>query len=328
MGNHFVVFTDNVTTTYFVTQPKLTPKQARWQDFLAGFDFELRYKPSKDNVVMDAFSQRAHLASAQLLSSYELMESIKNGYSEDELAVSFLAGDTKTKKHISVWDGLILFKQRRLYVPAAAGLRRSLLREHHDTLWAGHPGQEKTLELVAQSFYWPYVERDVEAYVRTCNVCLQDKAERRRSAGLLKPLPIPEGPWESISMDFITCLPPSCEYTGIFVVVDRLTKYAHFIPISSPCEAEDTAHHFFKYVFKYHGLPREIVNDRDSRFTGNFWSTLFALAGTTLRFSFSYHPETDGQTERVNQILQDYLRHYVQLDQRDWSRFLDIAEYS
>ncbi|MCO5581117.1 hypothetical protein L7F22_034993 [Adiantum nelumboides] len=125
-------------------------------------------------------------------------------------------------------------------------------------------------------------------------------------------------------MDFITCLPPSCEFTGIYVVVDRLTKYAHFIPISSPCEAEDIARSFFKFVFKYHGLPCEIISDRDSRFTGNFWSTLFALAGTTLRFSSSYHPETDGQTERVNQIL----RHYVQLDQKDWSKFLDIADYS
>lgn len=329
MGNHFVVFTDNVTTTYFVTQPKLTPKQARWQDFLAGFDFELRYKPGKDNVVADALSRRAHLAAAQLLASYELMEAIKNGYADDELASNILAGgEGKSMKHISVKDGLIYYKQRRLYVPAAGGLRRELLMEHHDTLWAGHPGQEKTLELVAQSFYWPHLEKDADAYVRTCNVCLQDKAERRRSAGLLKPLQIPERPWESVSMDFITCLPPSGEFTGVFVVVDRLTKYAHFIPIGSPCEAEDTARYFFKFVFKYHGLPKEIISDRDSRFTGNFWSTLFALAGTTLRFSSSYHPETDGQTERVNQILEDYLRHYVQLDQRDWSKYLDIAEYS
>ena len=200
--------------------------------------------------------------------------------------------------------------------------------ECHDTLWAGHPGGDKTMEMLTRRYFWPHMDKEVEAYVRGCQVCQQDKAERCKPAGLLQPLSIPNQPWESLSMDFIISLPESQNYTGIFVVVDRLTKYAHFVAYESPANAEYVAKLFFANVFKYHGLPREIISDRDSCFTGKFWSTLFALMGTNLKFSSSYHPQTDGQTERTNQILEDYLRHYVSLGQKDWSQYLDIAKFS
>lgn len=171
------------------------------------------------------------------------------------------------------------------------------------------------------------MDRDVAAFVQTCVICAQDKADHSKQAGLLQPLPIPDRPWASVSMDFITCLPPSGGYTGLYVVVCRLTKYAHFIPYEGSLSARQTAELFFKNVVKIHGLPKEIVSDRDGRFTGAFWQTLFAMCGTQLLFSSSYHPQTDGQTEIVNQIIEDYLRHYVRSDQKNWSAFVDCAEF-
>ena len=328
MGRHFTVHTDNITSTYFASQPKLTAKQARWQDFLAGYDFELKYKPGKQNVVADALSRRAHLAVMHVVVDTNILPTLKGAYHGDEYAQKCLRSFANGEKvaHLSLKDGVIYFKQQRLYVPQV--VRKEVMYECHDTLWAGHPGGDKTMEMLTRRYFWPHMDKEVEAYVRGCQVCQQDKAERCKPAGLLQPLSIPNQPWESLSMDFIISLPESQNYTGIFVVVDRLTKYAHFVAYESPANAEYVAKLFFANVFKYHGLPREIISDRDSRFTGKFWSTLFALMGTNLKFSSSYHPQTDGQTERTNQILEDYLRHYVSLGQKDWSQYLDIAEFS
>ena len=166
---------------------------------------------------------------------------------------------------------------------------------------------------------------DVEAYVKTCLVCQQDKIEQNLPAGLLDPLPIPSRPWESISMDFIVGFPKVDGFGSIMVVVDRFSKYGVFIPATKNCPAEEAAQLFFKNVVKYWGLPQSIISDRDGRFTGKFWTELFKLLGTNLRFSTSFHPQTDGQTERINGLLELYLRHYVSATQRDWPKLLDVA---
>jgi len=152
-------------------------------------------------------------------------------------------------------DGLVVTKGKRLYVPSFDNLRREVMKECHDSKWAGHPGIHRTLALVGNSYYWHHMKDDVEAYVKTCLVCQQDKIEQGAPAGLLEPLPIPHRPWESVSMDFIVRLPTSEGYNWVLVVVDRYSKYATFIP----------AHLFFKHVVKYWGLLRSIVSDRDTR---------------------------------------------------------------
>eukprot|EP00253_Pinus_taeda_P014727 PITA_14727 len=146
-------------------------------------------------------------------------------------------------------------------------------------------------------------------------------------AGLLQPLPIHEGKWESISMDFITGLPTVQGKDCIFVVVDRLTKYAHFFAISAHYTATQVAELFFREIFRLHGLPKTIVSDRDSRFMGGFWQELFRLVGTELTPSTSYHPQMDGQTEIVNKWLEGYLHNYVSGKQRAWLKWLHLGEY-
>ncbi|KAK4394407.1 hypothetical protein Sango_1911500 [Sesamum angolense] len=168
------------------------------------------------------------------------------------------------------------------------------------------------------------MEEDVEAYVRTCLVCQLDKVERKKEAGLLQSLPIPKVPWQSVSMDFITGFPKVNGMASVLVVVDHFSKYGIFIAAPHACPAETAAELFFKNVTKYFGVPKDIVSDRDARFTG----ALFNMMGTELKFSTANHPQTNGQMERVNALVDDYLRYYVSASQRNWVDLLDVAQFS
>ncbi|XP_042962490.1 uncharacterized protein LOC122296762 [Carya illinoinensis] len=241
LGSHFVVRIDNIATSYFQSQKKLSPKQARWQDFLAEFDFVLEYKLGKANLIADALSRKGEL-SAITQAQGELLDIIREGMEHDLLAKNLV--------------------------------------------------------------------------------------ENQSPAGLLEPLPIPSHPWESVSMDFIVALPKSEGCRTIIVVVDRFSKYDTFIVTPKDCSAEETAKLFFKHVMKYWGLPQSIISDQDPRFTGKFWSGLFKLMGSALHFSTTFHPQSDGQTERVNALLELYLRHFVSANQSDWAKLLDVAQFS
>ncbi|KAK0606869.1 hypothetical protein LWI29_005470 [Acer saccharum] len=330
LGATFRIMTDNVATSYFQTQKKLSPKQARWQDFLAEFDYRLEYKPGKANVVADALSRKAELATMNASQPQStLISRIKEGLLQDPLAKSLmkLANEGKTRRF---WldEGVLLTTGNRMYVPKWGNLRKEIIKECHDSKWAGHPGMTRTLALLQNSYYWPQMRDDIDAYVRTCLVCQQDKVEQQRPAGLLEPLPIAGCPWESVSMDFISALPISEGCGSIMVVIDRFSKYATFIPAPKDCTAEEAARLFLKHVVKLWGVPHSIVSDRDPRFTGRFWTELFKMLGTDLNFSTSFHPQSDGQTERFNGLLELYLRHYVSAHQRDWAKLLDVAQFS
>lgn len=329
LGTHFVVRTDNVANTFFKTQKKLSPKQARWQEYLEEFDFVWEHKPGKHNLVPDALSRRCIevVAAISRLES-EFLPRIKEECLKDSVYEK-LRQQVKDGMVRRYWleDELLYAKGGRLYVPSSGGLRRELLRETHDSKWAGHPGQERTYALLARCYFWPKMEEDVEAYVKTCLVCQQDKTEKRKQAGLLEPLPIPDRPWQSVSMDFISGFPKVDACKSIMVVVDRFSKYAVFIPASHACPADEAARLFFKHVVKYWGLPEDIISDRDTRFTGRFWTALFELLGSDLKFSTANHPQTDGQTERVNALLEEYLRHYATASQSNWVELLDTAQF-
>ncbi|CAL1380625.1 unnamed protein product [Linum trigynum] len=328
LGSKFVVKTDNVATSYFLTQKKLTPKQARWQDFLAEFDFVLEYKPGKANFVADALSRKSALAAISQ-PQFPLKERIEEGLSHDPFAKTVVEY-IKQGKTRRFWmkGGLIVTKGERVFVPRWDNLQREIMKECHDSKWAGHPGIERTQALIEEAYYWPRMKDDVELYVKTCLVCQQDKMEQRSPAGLLEPLPTPQRPWESVSMDFIIGLPKVEGCGSIMVVVDRFSKYGVFIAGPKDMTAEDAARLFFKHVVKYWGIPVSIVSDRDGRFTGKFWRELFKMMGSDLNFSTSFHPQTDGQTERVNALVEVYLRHYVSANQKDWVKLLDVAQFS
>ncbi|KAL2248728.1 UNVERIFIED_CONTAM: Transposon Tf2-11 polyprotein [Sesamum indicum] len=263
----------------------------------------------------DALSRRADLANLEsiaALSSSAAAISTKDQVREllprDPAAQRLIRLVEQGKaRHFWIEDGLLMTKGNRVYVPRGGDLRKSLLSECHDTRWAGHQGQDRTFASVRRAYHWPQMRDDVETHVRTCLICQQDKADHQKKAGLLQPLPIPKRPWESVSMDIISGLPNVGNLGSIIVVVDRLSKYATFIAAPKHVTAEGTAHLFSKHIVKHWGLPKDIVSDRDSRFTGVFRTELFKLLGSTPSMSSSYHPQSDGT-------------------QKDWVKLLDVAQ--
>jgi hypothetical protein len=169
---------------------------------------------------------------------------------------------------------------------------------------------------------------DIVKYIASCKTCAQVKDDRHRPYGLLQPLPTPKRPWSSVSMDFITDLPKSRDKTVIMVIVDRLTKMAHFIPFRSIPTAQIAADVFFREVFRLHGLPEDITSDRGSQFTSEFWQRLCSLLDIRQNLSTAHHPQTDGQTERVNGILEQFLRCYINKRKNNWIDILPYAEFA
>lgn len=171
------------------------------------------------------------------------------------------------------------------------------------------------------------MKRDIRNYIRRCDVCQHNKAEQVASPGMLQPLPIPVRIWEEISMDFIDGLPVSGGFTTVWVVVDRLSKYAHFEPIKHPYTASTIAQLFVTHIYKLHGMPRVILSDRDPAFTSLFWRELFARCRVKLSFTSAYHPQSDGQTERVIRCIESYLRCMTGERPKQWSSWLPLAEW-
>ncbi|KAG2966879.1 hypothetical protein PC118_g18908 [Phytophthora cactorum] len=200
--------------------------------------------------------------------------------------------------------------------------------EYHDAPTAGHPGREKTYVLLTRDFYWNHQYKWVRKYVRTCLRGVSTREACCVFAGSASILPKPSECWQSISMDFVFGLPPdSKRRTGVVVFVDRFSKMVHLAAVPAEVTAVQTARLFVDMVFKHHGMPLDIVSDRDPRFTARFWQEVFTLLGTQLSMSTADHPQTDGQTERVNRVLGDLLKSYAHSFQQ-WSDCLPMAEFA
>jgi transposase InsO family protein len=206
-------------------------------------------------------------------------------------------------------------------------MQDKILNSLHASPIRGHSGYEVTYKKVKNLFAWHKLKDSLKHFVAHCTTCQQAKTDRAAYPGLLAPLPIPDGAWQVVTLDFIEGLPRSSGYNCILVVVDKFSKYAHFLPLSHPFTALQVAITYLDNVFKLHGLPFAMVSDRDKVFTSNIWQELFKLLGTDLRMSTAYHPQTDGQTERVNQCLETYLRCFVHACPTKWSKWLSMAEY-
>ena len=224
--------------------------------------------------------------------------------------------------------GLMTF-QGRIWVPFVGGTRITLMEEAHRSKFSIHPGATKMYLDLRKEYWWPCMKRDVAWFVERCLTCRRVKAEHQRPHGKLQPLEIPEWKWEQITMDFITKLPRTARgVDAIWVIVDRLTKSAHFLAISESSSAEKLAEIYVREVVSRHGAPISIVSDRDVRFTSRFWKKFHEELGTKLHFSTAYHPQTDGQSERTIQTLEDMLRAYVLDFGGSWDAYLPLAEFS
>jgi len=329
-GVRFEVFSDHKSLKYLFDQKELNMRQRRWMEFLKDYDFGLNYHPGKANVVADALSRKALHASWMMLKEMELVQKLQEmnlgmRMLEGSIVMSYLqvTSDFKIEikkaqeenEELKEWvttmekgepgkvvqgkDGLWRM-EGRICVPNQGNLRRSILEEAHKSDFAVHPGATKMYQDLKKQFWWAGMKKEVAEYVNKCLVCQKVKIEHQKPAGLLQPLEIPEWKWEGIAMDFVMGLPRTqVGFDAIWVIVDRLTKSAHFLPIKATFSLERLAELYVREIVRLHGTPSSIVSDRDPRFTSRFWQTLQRAFGTKLRLSTAYHPQTDGQSERT-----------------------------
>lgn len=308
----FIILCDHRNLLFFREKRILSQRHARWANTLSTFNFSLQYRPGDTNVVADTLSRRSDLAP----------DRVDDGAPAHKRSITLLPD--------AVWAASVTTPQsapaKRLISSEEEKLK--ILRERHDSFRAGHPGRRRTHELVARDFTWPHMRAEINAYVDACLACHTNKPPRSKPHGLLSPLPVPSRPWGSISVDLIVKLPKSQGYDAILVVVCRLTKLAHFIPIRENYNVKKLARTFVNNVFVVHGLPDEIVSDRGPQFTSKFWTQLLRALKIEQSLSTAFHPETDGQTERVNQVLEQILRCSISYLQDDWVSILKLAEFA
>ncbi|QRV99064.1 Retrotransposable element Tf2 protein [Ceratobasidium sp. AG-Ba] len=226
------------------------------------------------------------------------------------------------------WDnGLLMFKNK-IYVPNDDSIRKDILVSRHDNMAAGHPGQFRTLELVNRKYYWKSLKKTVTSYVSNCKSCIRNKHSNQVPPGLLNPVELPSRPWDHINYDLITGLPESEGFDAILTIVDRMSRMVHFIPTTSKATAVDVANLFVTYVWKLHGLPSKTISDRGPQFNSAFLKQLYKRLDIKPSLSTAFRPQTDGLAERLNQVVEIYLRHYVAYKQDDWVGILPMAEFA
>jgi hypothetical protein len=332
-----LVYTDHKPNTFFATTKMQSRRAARWLEKLQQYQLQWHYKPGPQNVVADALSRHptdgrpivalAVLRSAslqrRLTDSNSFVSAIKQAYATDE----YFSCRENTSAMTQVRD--LWYMGDLLVVPNDEQLRLQVLAECHDTPYAGHVGRTKTLHNVRKNFWWPGVAQDVRRFVKSCDSCQRVKPNNRHPIGLLQPLPVPGDTWDSVSMDLVVSLPQTAAgFTAIAVFVDRLSKMVHLAPCRDDTTAEQFADIFVQHVFRSHGLPTQIVSDRDPRFTSKFWRALMERLGVSQAMSSAFHPQTDGNTERVNRVLEDMLRHFVDPAQSNWDALLPLVEFA
>ncbi|GAU25040.1 hypothetical protein TSUD_155140 [Trifolium subterraneum] len=332
LGRKFIVCTDQKSLKQLMQQKIITAEHQNWAAKLMGYDFDIIYKQGKLNKGADALSrvyEGSELNNMKSSVTWAQEEQIKTEVSGDKKLQKIIAEvqqDPLSHPGYSYKQG-ILFYENRLVISSQSKLIPILLLEFHSTPQGGHSGFYKTYRRIVANLYWIGMKNTIQEFVRQCDICQRQKYMASSPGGLLQPFPIPEQIWEDISLDFIAGLPKSKQFEAILVVVDRLSKYAHFIPLKHPYTARSIAEIFCKEIVRLHGIPLSIVSDRDPIFISNFWKEIFKLQGTKLKMSTAYHPESNGQTKVVNRCLETYLRCFIVDQPKTWVTWLHWAEF-
>ena len=344
LGHRFLVRTDQQALKHLLEQKVGTPFQQRWVTKLLGFDFCVEYRSGKGNKATDALSRMPNQdgrenndsetlqgrVQALSLVNVQWWETLSQFYNQNpqlkELISSYNSGQLDPLKY--QLKGGFLFYKGRIHLGTMKDQQEQIMLHFHSSPTGGHTGSQKTYSRLKKEFYWQGMRNDIRRIIRECEICQRNKTENLKPVGLLQPLQLPSQVWVDISMDFIEGLPMSRGYNVILVVVDRFSKYCHFLTMTHPYTTSTLAIIFMDNIFKLHGMPHSIVSDRDAIFTSRFWQEMFQLSGTKLLMSSVYHPQLDGQTEVVNKWLEGYLRCFAGDRPKDWVNWLSMAEWA
>ena len=354
-GEKCEIYTDHKSLKYIFTQKELNMRQRRWLELIKDYDCTINYHPGKANVVADALSRKERLNMSLLhkellkdlerlnleiceskeadenlttiICQPELLEKIRKCQEEvmNQEMNTLVGEEIYTQKD----DKGILRFSARIWIPNVKELKDEILREAHSSRYSIHPGSTKMYHDLKEYFWWPNMKKEIAEWVSKCYTCQKIKAEHQRPSGLLQPLEIPEWKWEHITMDFIVGLPRTkMNHDAIWVVVDRLTKSAHFLPINERFTLDKLTQIYLNEIVVRHGVPVTIVSDRDPRFNSRFWRQFQECLGTRLNMSTAYHPQTDGQSERTIQTIEDMLRACALDFKGNWDEHLPLIEFS
>ena len=362
-GETCKIYTDHKSLKYIFEQKDLNLRQRRWMELLKDYDCTILYHPGKANVVADALSRKsmgslAHIAEirrpivkefqnlvargvkiettnkmsllANVQACSSLVDNIKATQDKDP-HLKKLIEDIKRGKvfEFKIDSEGILRLDTRLCVPNIDDLRKRILEEAHSSSYTVHPGSTKMYKDLKDVYWWEGMKRDVAEFVSKCLICQQVKAEHQKPAGLFQRIEIPEWKWERITMDFVTGLPRTLRgFDSTWVIVDRLTKSSHFLPVKTTYSIAQYARLYVERIMSLHGVPLSIISDRGPQFTAHFWRSFQESLGTRLDLSTAFHPQTDGQSERTIQILEDMLRACVLDLGGSWDQYLPLMEFS
>ncbi|GJZ20881.1 putative reverse transcriptase domain-containing protein, partial [Tanacetum coccineum] len=291
-GTKCVVFTDHKSLQHIHDQKELKMRQCRWLELLGDYDYEIRYHLGKANMVADALSRK------------EMIKPLRENYGTEDLRGMIKKLEPRADETLCL--------RNRSWIPCYCDLRALIMHELHKSKYSIHPGSDKMYQDLKKLYWWPNMKAEISTYVSKCLTCANVKAECQKPAGLLVQPVILVWKWENITIDFVTKFPKtSTGQDTIWVIVDRLTKSAHFLPMRENDSMENLTRQYLKEVVTRHGVPVLIISGRDGRFTSQIWQSLQKALGTQLDMSTAYHPQTNGQSKRTIQTLEDMLRTYI-----------------